>query len=303
MCVRQVNCFYLTFKTLYRQDSHKYVLKNAELTPTFSASTTVVHTAGSDEVEGSIFTISGGGVDGIAEDPLLHNINYREADCQYRVAWYRNDTVSPSKRFVYWSMRRLREVPPECREYYRRLLLQEIKASRYILNTWDVFMSVVDGYRKVKWLLRKFDVPIDESLIPRPYNNFWEETTHEERVWAHRRSCQMKELQALQRDDKDIVFGAHTCDWRNMSHSSVKNLQSSLQGGSPVHAMDMPAPAEDDIRMSSFDEEMSSMLMSSIEDDKLWNPVLRARLESSRARARDELCSFEDEDDDEDRGV
>ncbi|KAK7197309.1 hypothetical protein NESM_000677900 [Novymonas esmeraldas] len=235
-----------------------------------------------------------------AAEPLSAGLMNTVASTPYRVSWYDFHTVSPAKQFTYWAYRRLRDLPPEWQEYYRRMLYQEISASRYVNQTWDCFMMVVDGYRKAKWVLRKYGVQVDESRIPRPYNNFWEETTHEERVWAHRRSHQMKELQALQRDDDDIVFGANSMDRNEVSYTSIKNLQSGMQGGTPLHANDLPAPKESDLRMSRQDEEMSSALMSSIEDDKLWNPVLRSRLHTQRQRAEAELYGFEDEDDDDD---
>jgi hypothetical protein len=231
------------------------------------------------------------------DEPLSKNVANTVGSTPYRVSWYDFQSVSPSKRFVYWAYRRLRDLPPEWQEYYRRMLYQEVTASRYVNQTWDCFMMVVDGYRKAKWVLRKYGVEVDESLIPRPYNNFWEETTHEERVWAHRRSHQMKELQAMQRDDDEIVFGANTMNRNEVSFSSIKNLQTGMQGGTPVHAHDLPAPKESDLKMSRQDEEMSSALMSSIEDDKLWNPVLKSRLHTQRQREEAELYGFEDEDD------
>lgn len=230
------------------------------------------------------------------DEPLAENLRNTPSETPYRVSWYDHSLVSPAKRFTYWAFRRLRDLPPEWREYYRRMLHQEIRASRYVNQTWDCFMMIVDGYRKAKWVLKKYNVPIDESLIPKPYNNFWEETTHEERVWAHRRSHQMKELQALQRDEDDLIFGAHSMDRREVSYGSIKNLQTGMQGGTPVHALDLPAPKEGDLRMSRHDEEMSSVMMSSIEDDKLWNPVLRSRLHTQKERDEIELYGFEDDD-------
>lgn len=231
------------------------------------------------------------------KEPLMNGLMNTVRDMPYRISWYDYVHVSPAKQFTYWAFRRIRELPPEWQEYYRRMLYQEISASRYVNQTWDCFMMVVDGYRKAKWVLRKYGIKVDESLIPKPYNNFWEETTHEERVWAHRRSHQMKELQALQRDDDDIVFGAHSMDRRDVSLSSIKNLQSGMQGGTPIHANDLPAPKESELKMTRQDEDMSSALMSSIEDDKLWNPVLRSRLNTQRLRDEAELYAFEDEDD------
>ncbi|CAD2212898.1 hypothetical protein AGDE_03960 [Angomonas deanei] len=232
-----------------------------------------------------------------SEEPLSKGLKNTLGPTPYRVKWYDDDGVSPGKRFVYWSFRRLKELPPEWQEYYRRMLYQEVNASRFVSQTWDRFMMVVDGYRKSKWVLQKFGVPIDENLIPKPYNNFWEETTHEERVWAHRRSYQMKELQALQRDEDELVFGAHTMNRLELTQGSAKNVQTGMQGGTPVHSLDLPAPNESEIKMSRHDEEMSSALMSSVEDDKLWNPVLKSRLHTQQQRESVELYGFEDEDD------
>ncbi|ESS64378.1 hypothetical protein TCDM_07616 [Trypanosoma cruzi Dm28c] len=233
------------------------------------------------------------------EEPLARNLHNTIGPTPYRVSWYDYGSVSPSKRFTYWAYRRLKELPTDWQEYYRRMLYQEISAARYVNQTWDCFMMVVDGYRKAKWVLKKYGIPIDESLIPKPYNNFWEETTHEERVWAHRRSHQMKELQALYRDEDELVFGAHTMDRREVSYGSIKNVQTGMQGGTPVHALDLPAPCESEIKTSPQIEDMSSALMSSIEDDKLWNPVLRSRIHTRRSREEVELYSFEDDEEDE----
>ncbi|CBH17980.1 hypothetical protein, conserved [Trypanosoma brucei gambiense DAL972] len=237
----------------------------------------------------------------VCDEPLAKGLQNTTASTPYRVSWYERGAVSPSKRFVYWAFRRLWDLPPDAREYYRRMLYQEVRAARYVNQTWDCFMMVVDGYRKGKWILKKYGIKIDEGLIPKPYNNFWEETTHEERVWAHRRSHQMKDLQALQREDDNLVFGAHIMDRREVTYGSVKNLQTGMQGGTPVHAHDLPAPFEADVKMSLHEEDISSALMSSIEDDKLWNPVLRSRVHNKLARDEAELYGFEDEDDGDDR--
>ncbi|CCW61158.1 unnamed protein product [Phytomonas sp. EM1] len=233
-------------------------------------------------------------------EPLAKNLRNIPSSTPYRVTWYAHDNVAPAKAFVYWAYRRLRELPPDWQGYYRRMLYQEVSAVRFVNQPWDCFMMVVDGYRKAKWVLRKYDVKIDESLIPKPYNNFWEETTHEERVWAHRRSQQMKELQALQRDEDEIIFGANMMDRKEVTYNSLKNIQTGMQGGTPVHAHDMPAPTEADLTMSPHDEEISSALMGSIEDDKLWNPVLRSRIHTEKQRDEVSLYSFEDEDEIED---
>ncbi|CCW69260.1 unnamed protein product [Phytomonas sp. Hart1] len=230
-------------------------------------------------------------------EPLAKNLRNTPSTTPYRVIWYAHDGVTPAKKFVYWACRRLRELPLDWQGYYRRMLRQEVSAARFVNQPWDCFMMVVDGYVKAKWVLRKYDVKIDESLIQKPYNNFWEETTHEERVWAHRRSLQMKELQALQRDEDELIFGANMMDRREVTYNSLKNVQTGMQGGTPVHAHDMPSPTEAELSMSPIDEEISSALMGTIDDDKLWNPVLRSRIHTQKQRDEVSLYSFEDEDD------
>jgi hypothetical protein len=104
----------------------------------------------------------------------------------------------------------------------------------------------------------------------------------------------MKELQALQRDD-DVAYGAMFCDHNEYHHGSMKNHLGGGQGGTPVHAQDLPAPSEHDIEQSRYAEDMSSVLMSSVEDDKLWNPVLKARLGRLRDLRDAESIPFEDD--------
>jgi hypothetical protein len=215
----------------------------------------------------------------------------------FQVSWYAEE-ISPARRFMYWAYSKLRCLPVEWRDYYRRLLRQEIRASRHVVVTWDSFMMIVEGYRKVKWVLRKYEVPLDETEIPAPYNNFWEQTTHEERLWAHRRSFQLKEMQAVQRDDDEIVFGAFARSITEAVGSRTLTAQSGQQHGTPCHAMDLPAPSEHDVHTTQADEDMSSALFSSAEDDKLWNPVLKQRFLKATTRAEAELYAFEDEEDD-----
>lgn len=263
------------------------VLSNVEQTPVFEA-----HRAQNSEGEPKPSPSP------LDEEPLAANLVSTTLDGNpYRVAWYAHSGVSPAKQFVYWGFRRLRELPPEWQEYYRRMLRQEVKASAIVIRTWDVFMMIVDGYRKGKWVLEKYGIPIDESIIPKPYNNFWQETTHDERVWAYRRSHQLKELQALQRDADSLVFGAQTVNRNDYVVNMITNVSSGMQGGTPVHSDDLPAPTENEIRASRHSEEMSSALMSAVEDDKLWNPVLRNRLATQKQSSADELLGFEDDDD------
>ena len=239
--------------------------------------------------------------DGEADlDPLTRNVRNIDRNT-YQVTWYA-DEMHPARRFLYWSFRKVRLLPPDWQDYYRRLLRQEIRACRYVTVTWDSFMMIVEGYRKVKWILRKYEIPFDEKEIPEPYGNFWEQTTHEERLWAHRRSFQLKEMQAVQREDDEIVFGAMTKNVTDVVGGRAHMAQGSQQYGTPSHSQDMPAPREMDVRTTQADEDMSSALFSSVEDDKLWNPVLKQRLLKAATRAEAELYAFEDEDEVENDG-
>jgi hypothetical protein len=236
-------------------------------------------------------------------DPLTANV--RNIDRKtFRVKWF-GEELSPALRFTFWSFRKLRLLPPEWRGYYRRLLRQEITASRHVSVTWDSFMMIVEGYRKVKWVLKKYQIPFNEAEeIPQPYGNFWESTTHEERLWAHRRSFQMKEMQAMQREDDQIVFGGLPKNMmESMGSRSPQSAHSGQQAGTPNHAFDLPAPSERDLTSSQADEDMSSALFASVEDDKLWNPVLKQRFVKASNRAEAELYAFEDEDEEEEEEV
>jgi hypothetical protein len=208
-----------------------------------------------------------------------------------RVAWY-DYNVHPGKRLAYWSFRHLRKIPPEWREYYRRLLYAEYKANQYLNKPWDIVMTVCEGYRKGKWITSKYGVTADEAAIPYPYNNFWEVTTHDERAWAHRRSFQLKELQAIQREDCDL-YGNIPMDSREVSVSVAdKNIGSKENAGNAVHSVDLPAPTESQIKN---DDEMSHILMATMEDDRMWNPCLKAREHREKSEQQAELYGFEDE--------
>jgi hypothetical protein len=216
-----------------------------------------------------------------------------------QVSWYNYD-LHPSKRFLYWAHRHLRQVPAEWRTYYKRLLRSEIVANRMANKSWDIVILNVEGYRKGKWVVNKYGGTPDEASIPFPYNNFWEETTHEERTWAFRRSFQLKELQALQRDDSDdAVFGSVAHDSRTVEATYLSKQDGGSRGqhGTPVHSDDLPAPTEAQIR---DDEDMSHIFMSTIIDDDQWNPSLKRRQFEATISAEDELTPFEDEMDDDD---
>lgn len=211
-----------------------------------------------------------------------------------RVPWF-DYTVHPAKRFLYWSARHLRKLPEDWRPYYRHLLVNELKASTRLNTPWDVFIAVADGYRKGKWVLRKYGQDPDKDSIPYPYDDFWEVTTHEERVWAYRRSNQLKELQAMQREEQDL-FGGTQPTYNYMTADMTYKLASGArqeQQGNQVHAHDLPAPRESDIRE---EEHMTHLLMGSIEDDRLWNPSLKQReYRESLAKSGADLMAFEDE--------
>ena len=263
---------------------------------------------------------AGGDVDG--------SNNEGDDASSYRVSWFYYDT-HPTLAFLFWAHRRLRELPPDWQHYYRTFLRQEVKSQLSTNTTWDVFIAVVDGYRKAKWVLRKYDVPVDESLIPHPYNNFWEVTTPEERAWAYRRSVKMKEAQAAQRalegdlsEEEDdlrdgddlptpslppstaslrrahVVSGGQRVDLREMAYDrNADTTTSKTDTGSRLHSADMAAPSERDIHYRSESERVANdLVMGTVEDDKLWNPVLRNRLHQQRTREEDHLYAFEDDD-------
>ncbi len=214
-----------------------------------------------------------------------------------RVPWY-DYTLHPAKRFVYWAGRHLKKLPEDWRPYYRQLLANEIKATRFINTPWDVFMAVAEGYRKSKWVLGKYGQKPEPGSIPHPYDDFWESTTHEERVWAFKRSYQLKELQAIQRDDQD-VFGGIVSDRNHAIMPTVERMANpKAQNGNQVHSMDLPAPREGDVRE---DEHLTQLLMGTIEDDRLWNPSLKAREFRESLEKAEGLYAFEpEEEDDED---
>ena len=215
-----------------------------------------------------------------------------------KVPWYEY-TVHPAVRYIHWAARHLQKIPPDWRPYYRRLLANEIRASIHLNTSWDVFMAVAEGYRKSKWILQKYGQVPEAGSIPHPYDDFWKSTTHEERVWAHRRSYQLKELQAIQRDDQDVYGGVRM----DRNHATIdvvsKMMNGKSQNGNTVHSMDLPAPKESDIRE---DETMTHMLMASVEDDRMWNPALKAREYREKLESADDLMKFEDEDEDDDEG-
>ncbi|EPY32719.1 hypothetical protein STCU_02718 [Strigomonas culicis] len=129
------------------REKNRKDLKPIEMSPIYPSENAVAPTesgacAESDDLQKS-------------EEPLSEGLQNVLENTPYRVSWYDYDRVTPAKRFVYWAYRRLRELPPEWQEYYRRMLYQEVSASRYVNQTWDCFMMVVDGYRKSKWVAKK----------------------------------------------------------------------------------------------------------------------------------------------------
>ena len=211
------------------------------------------------------------------------------------VPWY-DYSIHPAKRLAYWLFRQLRKIPEEWRSYYRRLMFAEFRANTMLNVPWDIFMVVSEGYRKGKWVVRKYGTASDEAAIPYPYNNFWDVTTHEERAWAHRRSFQLKELQGMQREDCD-AWGAIPLNSQHVVSSNVEKFNGSKESsGQPVHAFDLPSPKESQIR---DDQEWSHILMATMEDDRMWNPSLRAKESRVLAETKAELFAFEDEGTDE----
>src|SRR5688572_13053260 len=92
-----------------------------------------------------------------------------------RVQFY-DYVVPPGKTFAYWAVRHLRKIPPEWRSYYHRQYRQEMFACKYLNIPWEVFLAVNEGYRKSKWVLKKYDQEVTADSIPRPYGDFFETT-------------------------------------------------------------------------------------------------------------------------------
>ena len=236
-------------------------------------------------------------------DPLAHRLhNIPSQDNPYQVTWF-DYPMHPAKRFAFWAFRRIRQLPPDWRTYYRRYLRQEMNASVLMNTPWDAFMGVVNGYSKGKWILHKYSIPIDELLIPHPYNNFWENTTYEERAWAFRRSGMMKDLQGLQRQDDDVnTFGFLEGEVANFTLSVGNGINGYLakdQCGTPVHSRDMSSPRESQVRNTSTSIHMCEVHLANIPDDQLMNPALRARMRRHQDMQEQHLLGFEDEDGDE----
>jgi hypothetical protein len=212
-----------------------------------------------------------------------------------RVPWY-DYSLHPAVRFLFWSKRHLNKIPEDWRPYYDKMLRNEVRANRLLNTPWDVFIATAEGYRKAKWVLHKYGQEPEPHSIPHPYDDFWKSTTHEERVWAYRRSHQLKELQALQRDDADI-YGGVVLDRSEVTiEMSSKMGNSRNQNGNQVHSMDLPAPTEREIREN---EDFTLMFMSSVEEDRSWNPAVKAREYRETLDSIGGLMAFEDDDDDE----
>eukprot|EP00744_Colponema_vietnamica_P015678 GILI01021982.1.p1 GENE.GILI01021982.1~~GILI01021982.1.p1 ORF type:complete len:166 (+),score=40.25 GILI01021982.1:2-499(+) len=97
------------------------------------------------------------------------------------------------------------------------------------------------------------------------------------------------------------IFGGGAVDFRD-HHISVDpgKDSSKVQSGNLLHSNDMQAPSEADIDNlpSRLEQDKNSFVMGTIEDDKLWNPVLKNRLYQQKAKEESDLYAFEDEDDD-----
>lgn len=204
------------------------------------------------------------------------------------------DDVHPAKNLAYFITRHLRRIPADWRNYYRGLFRSEFNATRGVNKNWDQFCYVHDGYRKAKWVLKKYGQEPTQNSIPEPYATQWASASPEERAWAYRRSFHLKELQALQRETCE-AFGSIARDRSNtiMSHAqSTQPDPSKTQTGNNVHSEDLPTPRE---RMIRDDVEMSEVYMMTIQDDKQWNPLLRKETVGEA-----EFWGFEDDDDEDD---
>jgi hypothetical protein len=213
------------------------------------------------------------------------------------VHFYDYGELHPAKKLAFFIVRNLRRVPEEWQRYYHQLYRSEFRATINVNKNWDQFCYVHEGYRKAKWVLAKYGLEPAPGSIPEPYNRAWRDASYEERAWAYRRSFQLKELQALQRETCD-TFGSVSRDRSMTSASHMEATQLDpvrQQTGTNVHSDDLPAPREGDIR---DDGEMSEVYMMTIQDDKKWNPLLR------KDKAADaKFWEFEDDDDDEDDEV
>ena len=76
-----------------------------------------------------------------------------------------------------------------------------------------------------------------------------------------------------------------------------KQTSNKQQSGAQVHAMDLPAPKESEIRDN---EDLTQIMMASVEDDRMWNPAIRARDFRDSLSHAEGLMAFEDEEDDDD---
>lgn len=210
--------------------------------------------------------------------------------------------IHPAKTFVYWAFRRLRRIPNEWQPYYRDLLLNEMRASSFKATNFEVFCLITDAYRKAKWVLKKYGCEIDENTIPEHYNNFWENSTYEERIYAFHRSHEIKTQQALHRghDDCADVPMAYTPE---NAHEARCSFNSICEGGAGRSnrgyiqtAQDLPAPRESDIK---FSEESNDMTMEYIAANEEWNPLAqqhKKELEDRQNGVREDMMAFEDED-------
>eukprot|EP00760_Papus_ankaliazontas_P002169 PhM_4_TR10872/c0_g1_i1/m.15997 len=214
--------------------------------------------------------------------------------------WYNYHHLHPSKRYLYWAHRHLRKVPNEWRPYYRALLRQEVLAYRFLNTNWEQFRAVVEGYRKAKWVLRKYGQEPESDSIPHPYDDFYTNTTMEERAYAYRRSYDLKDIQAFQREDEaqNVAYSAVPLNRSDVTHNMVDGTVGRGPRdvrGSPVHAVDMPAPKESDVRQ---DAGGWSEVISDIQLTMETNPMMRLKEYSDDAKQELEEIGFEDDEDD-----
>jgi len=221
-----------------------------------------------------------------------------------RCDWYDYEVVHPTKRFLYWAYRHLRKVPHDWREYYRVLLRQETFAYRNVNTNWDQFGAIVEGYRKAEWVLRKYGKEPEKDSIPHPFKDFYKNTTADEKCFAWRRSAELKELQALQRnsaalDGQTTAYGqipqSRTGPMSNVLGLHAGVPMSAKDGrGHQIHAEDMFAPRDNptDIR----DEEETWMnVTSGIDMTEDNNPILKLRRQKDMGQQQLMDIGFEDE--------
>lgn len=224
----------------------------------------------------------------------LRNVNANSSD-PYSVSWYDfKANGHPTLRFYRWAHRHCYKLPDESREYYRRLLRQETRAGTLINITWEIIVAVGAGYHKASWVLRKYDVGF--TPVPAPFDDFWSDDMYEERRSAYNRSALMKEMQALTREDTPQATGSY--------HNRLTASRSTLTrtdgrgSGDYMHADDLPAPTEDEVKKTQMHVVMNE-LRGYAPDAKDISMVVQEKRRMRRdIEANEELYGFEDEDED-----